>query len=391
MKRRVLHVVWQLNAGGIAHWLMNVLRHIDRTRYRLDFMVLRDEPCAFKDEIRSLGGEVITCPGHRNPWRFARRFAEMLRAHGPYDVVHSHVYNYSGFILMLAARQAIPVRIAHSHTDIRVEEAGRPLWRRLYLGLTMRWIRQSATARVGVSAGAVESLYGSAWRRDAGVRIIPPGLDFTPFGQPVDRAAVRRSLGLSANDLVIGHVGNYVWAKNHHFLIEVAACLARREPRARLLLIGDGLLNSDIDERVRALNLADRIRLIGPRDDVPRLMIGAMDGFLFPSHYEGFGLVLIEAQAAALPCVVATGVPEETQVIPELIRRLPLSNSPDAWAAAVLEGIARRTIPQSEAYGRMLQSPCHIDKCVAALAEIYETSNEGAVVLRRTEVPDGAH
>lgn len=383
MKRRILQVVWQMNAGGIAQWLMNVFRHIDRTRYAFDFMVLRDGPCAFGDEIRTLGGEVFTCAGHRTPWRLARCFATTVRAHGPYDAIHSHVYNYSGFILMLAARQGLPVRIAHSHTDTRIEEAGRPKWRRLYLGLTMRWIRQSATARLGVSAGAAESLYGSEWRRDPTVRIIVPGLDFEPFGQSVDRSAVRRSLGLSADDLVIGHVGNHVWAKNHHFLIDVAVQIIHREPRAKVLLIGHGLVDSDVHDRVNALKLADRILLIGPRDDVPRLMIGAMDAFLLPSRYEGFGLVLIEAQAAGLPCIVATGVPEETHLLPELITRLPLTAPPSTWAAAVLDGIARRTIQQREAYRRMLQSDCNIERSVAALTQIYGMP-DGATVTSRS-------
>jgi glycosyltransferase involved in cell wall biosynthesis len=211
--------------------------------------------------------------------------------------------------------------------------------------------------------------------------VIPLGLDFAPFGRQYDREEVRRSLGLPAGALVIGHVGNYVWHKNHPFLVEVLAELIRRDSRAWGLLVGHHLKGSPIDEQVHALGIADRVVIAGPRRDVPRLMAGAMDAFLFPSHYEGLGLVVLEAQAAGLPCILTDSLPEEVDLLPGLIHRVPLSASPAEWAAAVTENVVRARISPGEAHRRMLQSPFAIGPSVSALSRIYDGSEQPAAAL----------
>ncbi len=374
--RRVLHVVRQMDAGGIAAWLMNVLRHIDRERFQMDFLLVHDGPAGYAHEIRSLGSSITTCLGYHRPWQFAGNFAEVLRAAGPYDVVHSHIFNFSGFVLKLAARHGVPVRIAHSHTDTRLKEASlgwhQRLWRAGYLGLTKRWIGRYATLRLGVSALAAEALFGKEWASDRHSRVLPLGLDFSAFGVRDDPAEVRRSLGLPADALVIGHVGNYVWHKNHDFLIEIAAEVLRRQPRAWLLLVGHHLLGSPVEARVQALGLAERVVIAGPRDDVPRLMTAAMDGFLFPSHYEGFGLVLLEAQAAGLPCVFTDSLPAEVDVIPALIHRMPLATPAADWATTALAAAEQRPLAREAALAWVLQSEFNIERSVETLMQIYD-------------------
>jgi glycosyltransferase involved in cell wall biosynthesis len=376
MTVRILHVVRQMNAGGIAVWLMNVLRRADRERCRMDFLVTTDAPCAYADEIQGLGGRVIPCLGQRKPWQFARSFGEVLRDCGPYDVVHSHIFNFSGFVLRLAARHGVPVRIAHSHTDTRLKEASlgwhQRLWRAGYLSLTKRWIGRYGTLRVGVSALAAEALFGRNWATDRRSRVLPLGLDFSAFRVRHDAAEVRRSLGLPTDALVIGHVGNYVWHKNHDFLIEIAAEALRQEPRAWLLLIGHHLLGSPIGARVHALGLADRVVIAGPRDDVPRLMTAALDVFLFPSHYEGFGLVLLEAQAAGVPCVFTDSLPTEVDVLPALVQREPLAAPAADWARTTLAAADHRPLSREDALAGLLQSEFNIERSVQTLMQIYE-------------------
>ncbi len=291
-------------------------------------------------------------------------------------MVHSHIFNFSGFVLRLAARHGVPVRIAHSHTDTRLKEASRGwhqrLWRAAYLGLTKSWIGRYATLRLGVSALAAEALFGRNWATDRRNRVLPLGLDFSAFGVRHDAAEVRRSLGLPTDALVIGHVGNYVWHKNHDFLIEIAAEALRREPRARLLLVGHHLLGSPIEARVRALGLADRVVIAGPRDDVPRLMTAAMDVFLFPSHYEGFGLVLLEAQAAGVPCVFADSLPAEVDVLPALVHRVPLAAPAADWASTTLTAARHRPLAREDALAGLLQSEFNIANSVKTLMQLYE-------------------
>ena len=102
-------------------------------------------------------------------------------------------------------------------------------------------------------------------------------------------------------------------------------------------------------------------------------MLGSVDTFVFPSHHEGLGLALVEAQAAGLPCIASSSVPEEATVVPKLITRLPLAAGPAAWAEAIAE-IRKRpmTVPRQAAYQQVAASNFNIATNFAQLKEFYE-------------------
>jgi glycosyltransferase involved in cell wall biosynthesis len=368
---RVLHVVGGMNRGGAETWLMHVLRNIDRREFRMDFLVHTTQPGAYDEEIRALGSEVIPCLHPRRPWDYARNFRRILREHGPYDVVHSHVQHYSGYVLRLARRSGVPVRVAHCHLDTAALQATSAPARHAYLALMRRWIGHHATHGLACSTQAGASLFGASWGTDPRWRVVYCGIDLGPFRARPDRAAVRAELGISSDAFVVGHVGRFVEQKNHAFLLEVAAEVARREPGARLLLVGDGPLRRDVEARARRLNLDGRALFAGVRADVPRLLLGAMDVFLFPSVYEGLPLGLLEAQAAGLPCVCSDAVAPEAVAGP-LVRRLSLSRPPEAWADAVMDArsLARRAEPLA-GVAALERSPFAVARSVEALEELY--------------------
>lgn len=369
---RILHVVGALNRGGVETWLMHVLRHIDRNRFRMDFLVHTAQPAAYDDEARALGARIIPCLSPAQPLQYGRRFKQILRQHGPYDVLHSHVHHFSGYTLRLAAQAGVPARVAHSHNDTVAAESAASPARRAYLALMKRWVQHYATTGLACSKLAAAALFGPTWEQNQRLRLLYYGIDLTPFRAPVDPAACRAELGLPPDALVIGHVGRFVPQKNHTFLIEIAAETVRREPRARFLLVGDGPLRPDIERRVQAAGLSDHIIFAGLRADVPRLMRGAMDVFILPSQYEGLGLVLIEAQAAGLPCLYSDVIPPEVDAIPALTRRLPLDAPPAAWAAAVLATLAQRpSITPAAALAQIEASPFTIEQSVRALETVY--------------------
>ncbi len=333
---RILHVVGGMNRGGVETWLLQILRHINRERFRMDFLVHTADPCAYDEEIRSLGSRIIACLGPRRPWFYARNFRRVLAAQGSYDIVHSHVHAYSGYVLRLARQAGVRSRIAHSHTDTRFKRRRANLLRRGYFALASREIRRHATAGLAASAQAAEALFGAGWQLQPLRRVLYYGCDPKPFRQIVDQRVVRSELGFNPDDLVIGHAGRFCEPKNHDFWVDVASELARREPRARFLLVGDGPLRPRVEAKIARLSLSGRFHLTGARPDVARLMLGAMDAMLFPSLWEGLPLAVVEAQAAGLPCVASQAVPEEAAVLPAGLRRLSLSERPDVWAQAVL-------------------------------------------------------
>ena len=294
----------------------------------------------------------------------------MLRARGPFDVVHCHCAFWSGRIVHYAAQAGVPVRIVHGRDDLtesfRRESASR---RRAMIRLRES-IRENATDRWAVSRRAGTSLFGEGWCGRGG-RIVPSAVDFAPFAELVDSQACRAEFQLPSQGLVLGHVGRSTEKKNQTFLIDVLGRIIARRHDAWLMLIGDGPNQYRVQKKVHALGLGERVRWAGDRTDVARLLIGAVDVFVFPSQYEGLGRAALEAQAAGLPTLVSEGVPEAVDVIPELIRRLPLLVGADAWADAIIDAAETPRLLRREALKRMRQSPFSIDKQADDLVRFY--------------------
>ncbi len=372
---RILHVVGGMNRGGVETWLMHVLRHIDRDRFQMDFLVHTEKPCPYDDEARVLGSKIIPCLSPSKPWLYGRNFKRILREYGPYDIVHSHVHHFSGYVLYLAKQAEVPVRIAHSHNDTSAIDAKAGLHRQLYLSLTKWSISWCSTVGLGCSCNAVADLFGAAWKTDTRWQVLDYGVDLKPFYDQVDSTGVRTELGIPADAFAIGHIGRFETQKNHLFLLEIAAEVAKQELKMHLLLIGDGSLRSDIEQKVVQMGLSDRVTFAGNRSDVPRLMLKAVDVFLFPSLHEGLGLVLIEAQAAGLPCIFSDVVPEEADLVRPLLQRISLSKPASIWAEAVMSARSDASaISQRDALAIVENSHFNIAASVKKLTEVYEAN-----------------
>ena len=338
---RVLHVVGSMNMGGVETWLMNVLRNVSRDELAFDFAVHRTEIAAYDEELLTLGANRYVCKWPNNPLVYARNFLRILRDHGPYDVVHSHTHHFSGFVLLLAKLAGVPIRVAHSHSDTSAAQQKSSSARTAYLKGTERLISYAATSGIAVSEKAATSLFGSDWKNDGRWRIIYCGIDLKAFDVSFDKAKIRNSLGILEDDFVIGHVGRFSDAKNHRFLIDIFNEFKKINSNAVLLLVGEGELKDDIRNKAYELNLHNDVVFAGLRSDIPQIMKGAMDIFLFPSIFQGLGLALVEAQAAGLKCLASEAVPCEAK-ISDTCRFFPLSASPLDWAKQLikLDGIA---------------------------------------------------
>jgi glycosyltransferase involved in cell wall biosynthesis len=136
--------------------------------------------------------------------------------------------------------------------------------------------------------------------------VITNGVDLAALGAAAgNRGDVRAELGIPDDAFVVGSVGRYHPAKDHENLVGAAAVLLERRPEAVFLLIGRDVVpdNTELTSLIGATGATDRFRLLGEREDVPRLM-GAMDAFCLHSRSEAVPMVLLEAMALALPCVV---------------------------------------------------------------------------------------
>jgi glycosyltransferase involved in cell wall biosynthesis len=370
--RRVLHVLGQLNPGGVETWLLAVASRLDRSRAQFDFCVHKADEGFFDEQIRSLGCEIIPCTTSRNSPAYARDLYHILRDRGPYDAVHSHVHHFSGVVLSVAAAARIPIRIAHSHNDTRTVQRAAPFHRRAYFAAMRTAVRASSTHGLACSSLAATALMGPRWNDDSRWRVLLYGIDCDLFRIDDDPTAVRAELGFAPDETVVGHVGSFTEQKNHPYLIDVCARIASSDPKARFLLVGDGPLRPDIEKLAADKGLGDRIVFAGLRRDVPRLMRCAMDVFVFPSLFEGLGLVSVEAQAAGVPVVCADTVPDEADLLSHLVTRLSLDVEPSVWAEQTLAVADRhKGSNREDARQAVSDSEFSLDATVAALTEIY--------------------
>jgi len=369
---RVLHVKFRMSMGGIEKWLVRVLEELPAD-VRFDFLVEAGERQHFDGAIRNLGGRLLRCHSSKSPLAFTRSVLRVLEEDGPFDVVHSHAYLFSGYVLALAARKGVPVRIAHAHSDLRSSRAAGAWGRRGYEASMRALIHRFATGGVAASVRAAEAVFGDRWREDPRWTVLPCGIDLRPFESTGTGAELRAELGIEPGSPVVCNASRFTPQKNHDLILRIASVLSKERSDVRFLLVGDGPLLEPMRRRATELGIAERVVFPGVRDDVPAILTGVADVFLFPSRIEGLGLAAVEAQAAGVPVVASASIPPEADLAPGYVARLPLSASPEEWAAAVGQAIASGRRDAGQALTTARESVFEITRNTRRLLELYET------------------
>lgn len=323
---RILHVVTQMARGGLETMLMNYYRNIDRRIVQFDFLEHRDFVTDYDSEILQLGGKIYRVP-RLNPVdpHYLRALDLFFREHRDYRIVHVHLDCMSGIPLKYAEKYGVEVRIAHAHSTSEIKNFRYPV--KLAL---KRTIPVYATDLFACGEKAGKWMFGQKE-----FSILNNAIDAEKFSfNETVRHEARAEFGIDSGTLVVGHVGNFGYPKNHSFLIDAFSLLIEKREKCKLLLVGKGSLENEIREKCIALGLIDKVIFAGLRNDVNRLL-QAMDVFVFPSFYEGVSLVSIEAQAAGLPCVFSENISEECIVTDGLVNQLPLGDA-DIWADEIL-------------------------------------------------------
>lgn len=174
--------------------------------------------------------------------------------------------------------------------------------------------------------------------------VIRNGVDFSRFsGIEETGDEIRRELGIPEHAYVLGHVGRFTRQKNHEFLVEVFREACAKDPNAFLLMVGNGELQEQVEQKLHQYGLRDRVLILSHRTDIPRLM-KAMDVFVFPSSWEGFGIVLVEAQISGLRCLISEAVPTVTH-LSELAIPMELADGAEKWAEVALNRSLLSTFP----------------------------------------------
>lgn len=327
--KRMVHIVGNLAPGGMGSFLMNLYRNIDRQKVQFDFIVMGEKQQNYHQEAKELGAAIYKVTGlSKNPIRYFMEIRDIIRKK-KYDIVFRHTDVATVAIDLVAAKMGgAKRRIPHSHST----DSKHLMVHRLLQPLLLA----ASTEYFACSEPAAEWMYGRKVARKNQYYLVKNGIDLGKYAfDPIRRREKRKELGIEENTLVIGHVGNFVYAKNHLFLLEIFAEVLKKEPNAKLLLAGDGELHREIEQKIEDLAVKEHVYLLGIRNDIPDLL-QAMDVYLFPSVYEGLPVALVEAQASGLPCVISDTIAPESKLT-DHIESYSLKMPAEEWAHKIMD------------------------------------------------------
>jgi glycosyltransferase involved in cell wall biosynthesis len=302
--RRILHVSTTINRGGAENHLLDLVGRQVASGMDVTVAYLRGH-------YREMG-----VPTHNLALRFYGDLRPLhqlqtLIAASDFDLVHAHLPPaelYVRLALLGIGRRELPLVITKHN-----EERFAPIPGQRLLG---RWVGRRAARVIAISEAVKRYISGSALGLDARkIQTIYYGIDAAPFARvpAAEVADLRKEWGIADGELVVGFVGRLVPQKDIATLLRGFAKFAAQFAPARLVIVGHGPLESELRQCAAEAQIAHRVVWAGFREDIHRVM-NAFDIFALTSIYEGLGLVLLEAMAAARP-VIGTRV----GAIPEVV------------------------------------------------------------------------
>lgn len=327
---RIAHVIGKLNAAGVEMVINNYYKHIDRTKYQFDFIIDSDSNCEPSEEMKRLGARYYVVPPYQNLFHHMRELIRLFKENR-YMIVHSGMNTLAPISLCAAWIAGTPIRINHNHSTANKSEG-----KRVLLKYILRpFARCFATHCLACSNHAGKWLFGERAFSKGQVTVFNNAIELERFMFNEDRRnSVRKQLKIDKDDFVIGHVGRFMPQKNHEFILRVFIEVANKHPNAKLILVGDGEKKADIHTMVEQYGLIDKVIFVGAVSN-PEDYYHAMDVFLFPSIFEGLGMVAIEAQVSGLPVVTSVQVPREIE-ISDNVCFLDLNDKIELWCQNVM-------------------------------------------------------
>lgn len=351
MKKILIGYLIDGKTSGIDRYVLNLCHALQKKKVSIDVLTYNATEELYQLAEQEQFG-LVEVASLKHPLRQYRDMLSLFRDR-TYDVAYFNISEAFNSIGVLAAyRLGVPRIAVHSHNSgsgsskkiVRIFREKLNHWAKGAM------IGERATDYLACSEKAGQWLFTERAIKSNPVQIIYNTVDEERYTFCREsREKKRTELGLE-DHLVVGHIGNFIYQKNHSFLIDIMNELHRIRPDAVLLLIGDGPDVGKIKERILDEGLQDCVKYLGIRKDVPELM-QAMDAFVLPSHFEGLPFAAIEAQMAGLYTLLSDNISRETR-ISSRCDFLSLGESPKVWAEKLVEaeGIQREKKDFSENY-----------------------------------------
>ena len=347
---------------GISNVALNYYLYQDHDKVKMDFVTINEPLEILKTELERNGDNYYVLEGrNKNVLGYIKRLKNIIKKN-KYDIVYVHGNSATMFVELLAAKLAgAKCRIAHSHNTkcdhYIINKMLMPLFSSLYTGCC------------ACSKEAGEFLFGNKK-----CYVVNNGINVDKYKyNPEVRWALREKYNIS-DKFVVGHIGRFTHQKNHEFILECFKEVYRRCPDAVLLLVGNGELEEEIKKKARAELPAEAVLFYGTTDKVNEV-VQMMDVFLFPSKFEGLGIVAVEAQASGMPCVISDVVPNKVKILDE-VEFLSLDEKTDVWAQCILNRRnydTERSSKAGKALEKVIDSGFDINSGCREMYEYYKT------------------
>ena len=366
------------NFGGIDAFVCEYYENMDRTKYHFDFsfcgsntMKLKMSDAAFENS-KFVEYNALNSNEHKiYKWiLLSRKIRGNLKAE-KYDVVEVHTG--SPMIQAVCGLSMIGthvgIKIAHSHARIFPTNRLLP---KIVTRICTKIIQITYDKFFACSEEAGE-LYGKKVIASNRFKKINNAVSADKFKfDGTVRERIRNQYNIAEDTIVVGHVARLAKEKNQGFLIDVFKTLHDKNSNSVLWIVGEGKCRSDIEKKVLEYGLMKEVVLFGERSDVNELL-QAMDVFVMTSVSEGLCISAIESQAAGLPTIVSTGIPEECKIT-DLLTRLPLEQGALIWADEAARMVSLNN--NRDRYEQIISSGYDLKTAAAFLEQQYVSSRE---------------
>ena len=316
--------------SGVTSVIINLIQNIINDDIKIDLLTYKNGDAEILDDLKQYGMNIFYMPelGVSSFITFKKAINDFFEIH-KYDIVHSHFNQVDTIIFKIAKKYGVKICISHSH-NAKLSDSKIKAIRNRILCCNLP---KEATIWAACSENAGRCLYGKKFSNSPKKLIIHNGVDCEKYKYNEEaRSSIRKEFHIEKNEILIGNIGGFRVQKNQAFLIEVFNELHKRNPKYKLLLVGDGELRVPLEKRVNDLELQNYVIFAGTRTDVNRIMSG-LDLFILPSLYEGLPVVGIEAQAAGLNCIFSDSITTEANLTG--VSYLSLKSSIETWCLQI--------------------------------------------------------
>lgn len=362
---RIAVVIGKMVGGGVESTVMNYYRNLDKSKFQFDFIIDSDSTKVPEKEIRNLGGRIYRVSPYQILNRNMQDLDKIFKKNS-YKIVHAHLNTLNVFPLRVAKKNCIPVRISHNHSMSSKKEFKKNIIKQSLKHFSTSY----ATHFMAPTLESGHWLFGNIVYSSKFL-LLRNAIDLSKFNYNVDsRNYTREKLGFDNSDFVIGTIGRMVWQKNQMFLLKVFEKAMNRNDNVKLLIIGDGPLLNDLKDYIDSNGLNSNVIIIGYTEKIESFY-QAMDFFVFPSNYEGLGMVAVEAQACGLQTLVSNNVPLEAK-ISNLIQYKNLEDGVESWSNAIVTRRNQRESKTHEARSCGYDIKLEAQKLTAYYSKIME-------------------